>query len=78
VDSHKLSTIVYAQGLIEDFIEIATPVKEGDDEKTATINQHHEEIRLLWSILSTGIDELRRENTDFINKLALVKMTLEQ
>jgi hypothetical protein len=78
VDSHKLSTLVYAEGQIEDFIEIVTKPKEGDDEKTLTINQHHEEILLMWSIVAAGLRQLRSENTDLLNKLALVKMTIDQ
>ena len=80
--SHSLSTIVYAQGFIGDFIEEVTEPLAVDeetmtDEQMVTAsneNEHRTEARTMWRILSEGLTELRRENTALENKLALIDL----
>jgi hypothetical protein len=70
--SHKLSTIVYAQGWLDTFFENyendATPIRDED------IDEYKEHALEMWRILNDGLDELRKENTSLENKLALIDM----
>lgn len=49
----RLNTILYAEGFIEDFIE---------NYKTED-HEHAKQLANMWQVLSTGLTELRRENT---------------
>lgn len=66
--SHKLSTIVFAQSFIDTEIED----KYGDPEPDQ--QEYFEQVSAMWAIVSTAIDELRKENTSLQNKLALIDL----
>ncbi len=71
--SHKISTVVYAQGFIEDYIENNTqPLL--DIEENADENEHREQVIEMWRVLSSGLDQLRKENVSLQNKFALIDM----
>jgi hypothetical protein len=80
--SHSLSTIVYAQGYLGDFIEeITEPITVDEETMTdeqmvaaSNENEHRTETRQMWKILSEGLTELRRENASLENKLALIDL----
>ena len=79
--SHKLSTIVYAQGFLDDFIEAeAEPIELDEnwpDDTTQDAkdqNEYREQVRAMWLVLSEGLDQLRKENTSLENKLALIDL----
>ncbi len=81
MNSHKLSTIVYAQGFLENFIEGETePIEleeswtEDSTQDAKDQNEYRFEVRAMWKVLSDGLDQLRKENTSLQNKLALIDM----
>lgn len=80
--SHKLSTIIYAQGFLEEEIGTAYSVLEVNEETmtdeqmvaASNENEHRENVRHMWDIVNSALDELRRENTSLENKLALIDL----
>jgi len=80
---HKLETIVYALGFVEDYIDSNTEPVELDenwpDDTTRDAkdtNEYHEQVRNMMKVLSEGVTQLRRENTSLQNKLLLVQSAL--
>jgi hypothetical protein len=80
MDSHKLSTVAYAQGFIEDYIESNTQPLDIDmiadeaKQEASDENEHREQVIEMWRIISSGLDRLRKENTSLENKLALIDL----
>jgi hypothetical protein len=81
MDSHKISIIVYAQGFVEGFIDSeAEPIELDEDWSDETTqdakdeNEYKEQVRAMWTVLSEGLDQLRKENASLENKLALIDM----
>jgi len=78
--SHKISTIVYAQGFVDGFIESETePVIEfeGTEEGVQRMrdeNEYKSQVREMWAIMSEGLDQIRKENASLENKLALIDL----
>jgi hypothetical protein len=69
--SHQLSTIVYAQGFIEDYIENNTQPLV-DVEENSEENEYREHVIEMWRVLSAGLDQIRKENVSLQNKITLV------
>ena len=69
MNSHKLSTIVYAQGWMAEHIETHNDFL--DDRET---DEYRAQVQQMWEIVSQGLDELRKENTALENKLALIDL----
>lgn len=67
--SHKLSTVVYAQGWLSE--HIVTHNDYLDDTET---DAYREQVQQMWQIVSEGLDELRKENAALENKLALIDL----
>ena len=67
--SHKLSTIVYAQGWMEEHIQTHNDFL--DDSET---DEYRDQVQQMWQIISEGLDHLRAENTALENKLALIDL----
>ena len=67
--SHKLSTIVYAQGWMEEHIETHNDFLNEDE-----TDEYRAQVQEMWRIISEGLDQLRAENTSLENKLALIDM----
>jgi DNA polymerase III gamma/tau subunit len=67
--SHRLSTIVYAQGFIDEHIKTHNDFLD-DTESDA----YREQVQQMWQIVSEGLDQLRAENTSLENKLALIDL----
>lgn len=81
---HKISTIVYAQGFVEGFIEAETePIEIGEDwtdetqQDAAEQNEYRKEVLSTWKVLSEGLDQLRRENDSLRNKISLVDSAMK-
>jgi N-acetylglutamate synthase/N-acetylornithine aminotransferase len=80
--SHKLSTIVFAQGWLAEYIDNATEIVEvnedtmTNDEMVAASNEneYREQARAMWEIITKSLDELRKENTSLENKLSLIDL----
>ena len=80
--SHKLSTVVFAQGFLGDYIEEVTQLLEVNEETmtdeqmvvASNENDHRLHAREMWNIIDQGLDELRKENTNLENKLTLIDM----
>lgn len=66
--SHKLSTIVFAQGWLDE--EIRSKYSDPEPDQT----DYYAQVLATWEIISTSIDELRKENTSLENKLALIDL----
>lgn len=69
MNSHKLSTIVYAQGFIDEHIK--THDNYLDDSES---DEYREQVQQMWDIVSDGLDQLRKENASLENKLALIDL----
>lgn len=67
--SHKLSTIIYAQGFIGEHIE--THNNFLDERET---DEYRSEVQDMWRLLSEGVDQLMRENASLRNKLTLIDL----
>ena len=81
---HKIGTIVYAQGWIDDFISGETEpivIDEGSSDEVqqdaAEQNEYFVQVRNMWTILSEGLDQIRRENVSLQNKLMLVDSAMK-
>jgi hypothetical protein len=77
---HKDSTITYALGFVEDYIE-KTCVPLEVDEETMTDenlkeNEHREHVRAMMKVLSEGVFQLSRENLTLATKISLGKSAL--
>jgi len=84
MDSHKQSTIAYAVGYIEDYIEDkAQPLEEGEDDDQETVqfklneNEHREQVRAMMNVISDGLTQLARENAALLNKIFLAEAALK-
>jgi hypothetical protein len=67
----KQMTLVYAQGFVGDYIETHASDAEPD------VAEHMQQLMNMWQIVSNGLDQLRRENTDFEMKHYAAKLALE-
>ena len=63
MDIEKLNMLGYAEGFIEDLL---------DNYQTGDMN-HDEQIGAMWSLITTGLRELRRENAVLEAKIAAVR-----
>ncbi len=77
---HKIETVMYALGFIEDYVEGNTEPVELDENWTdETIqdakdtNEYHVQVRNMMKVLSDGMTQLRRENTSLQNKMTLIQ-----
>ncbi len=67
--SHRLSTIVYAQGWFEEHVISHNNFLDENES-----DEYRSQVQQMWQIISDGLDELRTENTSLENKLALIDM----
>lgn len=86
MDAHKQSTIAYAVGFLEDYVESNTsPIEIAEEDKndesyTGRVyeaNEHREQVRLMMKTVSEGLTQLARENAALYNKILLAKTALE-
>jgi hypothetical protein len=75
MDYKGLETLAYAEGYIEDFIEDYTNV--GDLPMEPEEAEHRKQILNMWQVLSTGLADLRRENSILGLKVDLVRQALD-
>ena len=80
MDSHKISTVFYAQGFLEDYIESNTQpldvdmISDDAKQEASDENEHREQVAAMWQVLSRGLDQLRKENVSLQNKLTLIDL----
>ena len=70
--SQQLSQIVYAQGFIERHFE--THNNFLDDTES---DDYREQVQACWALIGAGLDSLRKENTELLNKLTLVELAMK-
>ena len=84
--NHKQTTISYALGYIEDFVENKTepltihPDDSEDPKYGAYVieeNEHREQVREMLSVLVRGLTQLSRENAALLQKVAMAKSALD-
>lgn len=84
MSQHKQSTVAYAIGFLEDYIENNTEpldVIEGqmtDEQIASTVgeNEHREQVRAMMKVVSAGLTQLSRENATLLNKIFLALAAL--
>lgn len=75
MNAQRLQAMAYAEGFVEDFVE---EYLEGLDEETsgAKTMEQAQQLQTLWTALSTGLKELRRENAEYEMKIFQIKSIL--
>jgi len=68
MNSHKLSTVVYAQGWLDTEINEKYGSPEPDQQ------EHFDNVLHMWQIVFEGLDQLRKENASLQNKLTLIDL----
>lgn len=84
MSKHKDSTIAYAVGFIEDYVDSGTQPLEVNLEtmdgntvtNTLEKNEHREEVRAMMKVISEGLTELSRENASLRLKIFLAEAAL--
>jgi hypothetical protein len=66
MNNEKLNMLGYAEGFIEDFL---------DNYQTGDVN-HDEQIGAMWSLITSGLRELRQENATLEIKVAAARNAL--
>ena len=74
MESHKQSTIAYALGFIEDYVENNT---EPLEDVSADENAHREQVQAAMAVLSAGVKQLMHENAALLNKIVLADLALK-
>lgn len=81
--NHKMTTIMYALGFVEQFVENNTqPISEEnqpDDELLDQIkeeNKYRAEVQSMMKIVAQGLEQLRREKDNLEIKVSLANSAL--
>lgn len=85
MESHKQSTIIYALGFVETFVEDNTlllTVDEAtmsDDQmvKNSNENEYRDQVSAMWRVLEEGVRQLLAENGRLQNKITMAEMALK-
>ena len=85
MESHKQSTIVYALGFVETFVQDNTEpltvdeAKMTDEEmvKASNENEYREQVSAMWRVLDDGVKQLLAENGRLLNKISMAEMALK-
>lgn len=75
--NNKLSRVVFAQGWLDGQIEsmIANTAKKQNEDPTAHLIVS--QIQEQWSIVSSALDDLIKENTDLARRMVIIKSALQ-
>lgn len=82
---HKDSTIAFALGFIEDFVESNSEFLEVNEETmteqqllaASNENEHRSQVHAMMKVISDGIAQLMRENTSLRTKILLAESALK-
>ena len=83
MNSHKQSTILYALGFVEDYIDNNTQplvVSEDgteQDQKNNSENEYRAQVQAMWAVLDGGFKQLLAENGLLLNKIAMAELALK-
>jgi hypothetical protein len=83
MESHKQSTILYALGFIETFVEDGTKPHEGivesdmEEARLTAENEYRAQVDAMWHVLDAGVRQLLAENGRLMNKIAMAEMALK-
>lgn len=85
MESHKQSTIVYALGFVETFVQDNTLLNTVDEEtmtdeemtKASNENEYLDQVTAMWRVLDDGVKQLLAENGRLLNKIAMAEMALK-
>lgn len=85
MESHKQSTIVYALGFVETFIQDNTLLHTVDEAtmtdeqitKASNDNEYFDQVTAMWRVLDEGVKQLLAENGRLLSKIAMAEMALK-
>lgn len=85
MESHKQSTIVYALGFVETFIEDNTELLTVDEatmtdeqmSKNSQENEYRDQVTAMWRVLDAGVKQLIAENGRLLNKITMAELALK-
>ena len=85
MDTHRHSTIIYALGFVENFIQDNTELLEvnettiSDEEqvKKSNENEYRDQVAAMWRVLDEGVKQLIAENGRLQNKILMAEMALK-
>lgn len=85
MESHKQSTVVYALGFVETFIQDNTLLHTVDEStmtdeqmvKASNDNEYFDQVTAMWRVLDEGVKQLLAENGRLLNKIAMVELALK-
>lgn len=83
MESHKQSTILYALGFVEDYIDNNTqPLVVGEegteqDQKNNLENEYRSQVQAMWAVLDAGFKQLLAENGRLLNKISMAELALK-
>lgn len=86
MESHKQSTIMYAIGFVEDFLDNNTaPIEAAEEDQSdekymahiKATNEQREQVRAMWAVLENGYKKLLAENGRLLNKIAMAELALK-
>lgn len=83
MESHKQSTILYALGFVEDYIDNNTqPLVVGEegteqDQKNNLENEYRSQVQAMWAVLDSGFKQLLAENGRLLNKISMAELALK-
>ena len=83
--SHQTSTVIYALGFVETFVQDNTEpltvdeAKMTDEEmvKASNENEYREQVSAMWRVLDDGVKQLLAENGRLLNKISMAEMALK-
>lgn len=85
MESHKQSTVLYALGFVETFVQDNTLLNTVDkdtmtDEQVAEAskeNEYFDQVTAMWRVLDDGMKQLIAENGRLLNKITMAEMALK-
>lgn len=85
MDTHKSSTIIYALGFVETFVESNTEMLTVDENsmsdeemiKNSNENEYRDQVTAMWRVLDEGVRQLIAENGRLQNKIMMAEMALK-
>jgi len=85
MELHKQSTLVYALGFVETFVQDNTllltvdkdTMSDEDMIKNSNENEYRDQVTAMWRVLDEGVKQLLAENGRLLNKITMAEMALK-
>ena len=85
MESHKMSTILYALGFVETFVQDNTLLLTVDEttmtdeqmSKNSQENEYRDQVTAMWRVLEAGVKQILAENGRLLNKIAMAELALK-